>query len=169
MADPSDKMMPADPRDLVDALAFALRFQGRKRVHNADEIMAEIGAKRLVEHLERRLHRHEAAGDQRRRSARAGIRAVTWEPSPPQSRFECRGTLYSGSGDSLGASGALRTKCRRSENLVRRQRELSAGFEADSLATIIAKVVLSEFEETLARQIADRDRLRAALREGPPN
>ena len=26
---------------------------GRKRVHNADEIMAEIMAKRLVEHLER--------------------------------------------------------------------------------------------------------------------
>jgi hypothetical protein len=31
----------------------ALRFRGRKRVHNADEIMAEIVAKRLVEHLER--------------------------------------------------------------------------------------------------------------------
>jgi hypothetical protein len=27
--------------------------QGRKRVHNADEIMAEIVAKRLIEHLER--------------------------------------------------------------------------------------------------------------------
>ena len=34
-------------------LAYALRFQGRKRVHNADEIMAEIVAKRLVKHLER--------------------------------------------------------------------------------------------------------------------
>ena len=34
------------------AFAFALRFQGRKRVHN-DKIMAEIVAKRLVEHLER--------------------------------------------------------------------------------------------------------------------
>jgi hypothetical protein len=56
-----------------------------------------------------------------------------------------------------------------SENFVRRQRELMAGVEADSLATIIAKVVLSELEETLARQTADRDRLRAALREGPPN
>jgi len=33
--------------------AHALRFQGRKRVHNADEIMAEIVARRLVEHLER--------------------------------------------------------------------------------------------------------------------
>ena len=51
-----------------------------------------------------------------------------------------------------------------SENLVRRQRELIAEFEADSLATIIAKVVLSEFEETLARQTADRDRLREGLR-----
>jgi hypothetical protein len=29
-----------------------LRYQGRKRVHNADEIMAEIVARRLVEHLE---------------------------------------------------------------------------------------------------------------------
>jgi len=47
---------------LVDALAFALRFQGRKRIHNADEIMAEIVAKRLVEHLARWLRRHEPAG-----------------------------------------------------------------------------------------------------------
>jgi hypothetical protein len=38
---------------LADALAFALRFQARKRVHNADEIMSEIVARRLVEHLER--------------------------------------------------------------------------------------------------------------------
>ncbi len=29
------------------------RYWGRKRVHNADEIMSEIAAKRLVEHLER--------------------------------------------------------------------------------------------------------------------
>ncbi len=49
----ADKLAPADPSDLAAALAFALRFQGRKRVHNADEIMAEIVAKRLVEHLER--------------------------------------------------------------------------------------------------------------------
>jgi hypothetical protein len=48
-----DKLTPADPSDLTQALAFALRFQGRKRVHNADEIMAEIVANRLVEHLER--------------------------------------------------------------------------------------------------------------------
>jgi hypothetical protein len=48
-----DDLKLADPDDLAAALAFALRFQGRKRVHNADEIMAEIVAKRLVEHLER--------------------------------------------------------------------------------------------------------------------
>ena len=49
----ADNLTPADPADLADALAFALRFAGRKRVHNADEIMAEIVARRLVEHLER--------------------------------------------------------------------------------------------------------------------
>ena len=42
-----------DPADLAAALAFALRFHGRKRTHNADEIMAEIVAHRLVKHLER--------------------------------------------------------------------------------------------------------------------
>jgi hypothetical protein len=49
----ADKLTPASPEDLAAALAFALRFAGRKRIHNADEIMAEIVAKRLVEHLER--------------------------------------------------------------------------------------------------------------------
>lgn len=49
----ADHLTPADSSDVADALAFALRFQGRKRVHNADEIMAQIVAKRLVEHLER--------------------------------------------------------------------------------------------------------------------
>ena len=53
MADSDDKLSPADPSDLAAALAFALRYQGRKRVHDADEIMAEIVAKRLVRHLER--------------------------------------------------------------------------------------------------------------------
>ena len=49
----ADQLTPADQQDLADSLAFALRFQARKRVHNADEIMAEIVAKRLVEHLKR--------------------------------------------------------------------------------------------------------------------
>jgi len=53
MPEPADKLTPATPEDVASALAFALRFQGRKRLHNADEIMAEIVARRLVEHLER--------------------------------------------------------------------------------------------------------------------
>ena len=42
---------PADPRDLAEAIAFALRFHGRKRLHQADEYMAQIAAERIVEHL----------------------------------------------------------------------------------------------------------------------
>ena len=53
MLEASKPLTPADPADLAAALAFALRYQGRKRVHNADEIMAEIVAARLVDHLER--------------------------------------------------------------------------------------------------------------------
>ena len=53
MSEASVPLTPASPDDLVAALAFALRFSGRKRVHNADEIMAEIVAKRLAEHLNR--------------------------------------------------------------------------------------------------------------------
>jgi hypothetical protein len=49
----ADKLTPADPSDLADTLAFALRYQSRKRNHSADEIMAEIVAKRLVDHLQR--------------------------------------------------------------------------------------------------------------------
>jgi hypothetical protein len=49
----ADRLARADPADLAQALAFALCFQGRKRVHTADELMAQIVAKRLVEHLER--------------------------------------------------------------------------------------------------------------------
>ena len=52
MIDPSERLTPASAENLADALAFALRYS-RKRVHNADEIMAAIIAKRLVEHIER--------------------------------------------------------------------------------------------------------------------
>ena len=55
-----------DAEDLADALAFALRYSGRKRTHDAGEMMAAIVAKRLVEHLERsRLRRHEETADRR--------------------------------------------------------------------------------------------------------
>jgi hypothetical protein len=53
MTDDPDRLSPATPEDLADALAFALRFDGRKRKHDAGEFMATIVAKRLVEHLDR--------------------------------------------------------------------------------------------------------------------
>lgn len=53
MTDAPDRLTPAAPEDLADALAFALRFDGRKRKHDAGETMAAIVAKRLVDHLER--------------------------------------------------------------------------------------------------------------------
>jgi hypothetical protein len=51
MSEDGEKLTPADPRDLADAIAFALRYRGRKRVHQADEYMAAIAAERIVEHL----------------------------------------------------------------------------------------------------------------------
>jgi len=44
---------PASRDELTQSLSFALRFNGRKRVHDADEMMARVIAERLVEHLER--------------------------------------------------------------------------------------------------------------------
>jgi len=51
MIDDQQRLTPATQEDLAQSLAFALRFEGRKRVHNADQFMAEITARRLVEHL----------------------------------------------------------------------------------------------------------------------
>jgi hypothetical protein len=48
MTDDHERLTPASSEDLARALAFALRFEGRKRKHDADEIMAEIVAKRLT-------------------------------------------------------------------------------------------------------------------------
>jgi hypothetical protein len=47
---------PPEPRlasseEVADAIAFALRYEGRKRVTHADEMMARITADRLVRHL----------------------------------------------------------------------------------------------------------------------
>jgi hypothetical protein len=53
MPDADERLTPAHPRDLADAIAFALRYRGRKRVHQADEYMAAIAAQRIVEYLER--------------------------------------------------------------------------------------------------------------------
>jgi hypothetical protein len=42
----------ATPDEIAAALAFALRYRGRKRVFDADDPMARITAERLVQHLE---------------------------------------------------------------------------------------------------------------------
>ena len=46
-------LRPASAEEIADTLSFALRYEGRKRVHHADDAMARITAERLVRHLER--------------------------------------------------------------------------------------------------------------------
>ena len=53
MTDDASRLTPATPEDVADTLAFALRFDGRRRKHDAAEFMAAIVARRLVDHLER--------------------------------------------------------------------------------------------------------------------
>jgi hypothetical protein len=48
----NDTLTPADPSDLADAIAFALIFRGKKRVHDSDRFMAKIAGDRIVRHLE---------------------------------------------------------------------------------------------------------------------
>jgi hypothetical protein len=45
-------LRPASADEIAESLAFSLRFEGRKRVHHADDMMARITAERLVRHLE---------------------------------------------------------------------------------------------------------------------
>ncbi|HTB44544.1 MAG TPA: hypothetical protein VK741_13025 [Acetobacteraceae bacterium] len=52
MSDP-DRLRPATADEIAQSLSFALRYEGRKRVHHADDVMARITADRLVRHLER--------------------------------------------------------------------------------------------------------------------
>ncbi len=46
-------LRPATTDDLVQALSFALQFEGRKRIYHAADLMAQITAEKLVAHLER--------------------------------------------------------------------------------------------------------------------
>ena len=47
-------LTPADPRDLAEAVASALRFfEGRKRNRDADSFRATLAAERVLRHLER--------------------------------------------------------------------------------------------------------------------
>jgi hypothetical protein len=49
----TDRLRPASPDEIAQTLSFALQYEGRKRVHHADDAMARITADRLVRHLER--------------------------------------------------------------------------------------------------------------------
>jgi hypothetical protein len=51
MTEPPD-LRPATLEEIAQTLPFALRYDGRKRVHHADDMMARITAERLVRHLE---------------------------------------------------------------------------------------------------------------------
>jgi hypothetical protein len=44
---------PAAPEDVADSISFALRWSGRKRVHDGGALAASIAADRIVRHLER--------------------------------------------------------------------------------------------------------------------
>jgi hypothetical protein len=46
------ELRPATSDEIATSLSFALRYDGRKRVHHADDAMARITADRLVRHLE---------------------------------------------------------------------------------------------------------------------
>jgi hypothetical protein len=46
-------MREATPEETAETLAFALLYEGRKRIRDAESMMASITAKRLVEHLRR--------------------------------------------------------------------------------------------------------------------
>ncbi len=46
---------PTTPDEIAETVSFALRYEGRKRVHCADDMMARITAYRLVWHLGARV------------------------------------------------------------------------------------------------------------------
>jgi hypothetical protein len=50
--DDAASLTPADPDELRKALAFALKFNGRKRNHQADGMAADITADHLAKQLE---------------------------------------------------------------------------------------------------------------------
>ena len=47
-----EALKPASRTDLVQSIAYALRHDGRRRAHDADDWMARVAAERLVAHLE---------------------------------------------------------------------------------------------------------------------
>jgi hypothetical protein len=53
MPDEPASLIPADPDDVRQTIAFALTFDGRKRFRHADELAVRITADHLARHLER--------------------------------------------------------------------------------------------------------------------
>jgi hypothetical protein len=49
--DDDKHLRQATAEEVAESISFALRYDGRKRVSHADEIMARITAERLVQHL----------------------------------------------------------------------------------------------------------------------
>jgi hypothetical protein len=45
-------LRPATPDEITAALSFALRYQGKRRVFDADDALGWITAERLVKHLQ---------------------------------------------------------------------------------------------------------------------
>ena len=52
MAEDED-LSPATREEVISNLSFALRFGGRKRVHQSNDFMARIAAEHLADHLAR--------------------------------------------------------------------------------------------------------------------
>lgn len=50
---PDEPLKPATRESLIQTLAYGLRFEGRKRIHHADELMAQIAAEKLADHIDR--------------------------------------------------------------------------------------------------------------------
>lgn len=46
-------LQPVSREDLIQEIAQGLRFDGRKRLHNSEDIMARIAAEKLADHLQR--------------------------------------------------------------------------------------------------------------------
>lgn len=45
-------LRPASPTEIEETLSFALRYSGKRRVRDADGVMARLTAERLVQHLQ---------------------------------------------------------------------------------------------------------------------
>ena len=82
-----DKLTPADPPDLAEAVAFALRFfEGRKRDCDADAFRTTLAAARSAPSGARRLRRQETSS--RRHSALAGGFEGSARPAVTRVRYK---------------------------------------------------------------------------------